>query len=136
MPCSVLSQSFLEVSCILQDLERLLRAPEPEPVQAPQPKQKEQQQQPQQPEQAQAPPPPQPQEEVQVGESIQAKKRDPLQMIKRTAPLLSAAKSESSPRPLGPLTTAAGADETCVWSRVGIAPLPILRLSSLRHSQP
>lgn len=121
-------QSIIHIKmtpCCPQDLERLLRAPEPEPVQSPPPKQ-EQQQQPQQAEQAQAPPTPQPQDDVQVGESIQAKKRDPLQMIKRTAPLLSAAKSESSPRPLGPLTTAAGADETCVWSRVGITPLPML----------
>ncbi len=109
---------------LAQDLERLLRQPEPEPVQAPAPKQEQQPEQ--HPEQAQAPPPPQAQpEQVQVGESIQARKRDPLKMIKRSAPLLSAAKSESIPRPLGPLTAAAGADETCVWNRV--------RSSSVSH---
>ncbi|KAK9852315.1 hypothetical protein WJX84_008608 [Apatococcus fuscideae] len=113
-------QEQLQSGTAVQDLERLLRQPEPEPVQAPPPKQEQQpEQHPDQADQAQAPPPPQAQpEQVQVGESIQAKKRDPLQMIKRAAPLLSAAKSESTPRPLGPLMAAAGADETCVWNRM------------------
>ncbi len=91
----------------------MLKAPAPEPVQSPPPQQQEEA-----PKQAPSPPPAQDPQPAQVGESIQAHKRDPMSMIKHAAPVLSAGKRESTPRPLGPLTAAASADETCVWNRV------------------
>lgn len=55
---------------------------------------------------------------AQVGQSIGQVTRNPLEMIKRDPPLLSADKSRAPARPLGPLLDAAGRDEACVWYRV------------------
>ena len=55
---------------------------------------------------------------MQLGQSVVTSRRNPLDMIKGTAPLLSQEKRQAPARPLGPLETAAGRDETCVWQRV------------------
>lgn len=63
-----------------------------------------------------------------VGSSIGMSGRNPLDLIKTDAPLLSEAKTTKSKRALAPLLEAAGRDETCVWYRVKLA---ILRMSPL-----
>lgn len=97
-----------------QELERLLRSPAPEPVQSPPPQQMDEVKPETEPEATKAPS----QDATSMGESIQAKKRDPLGMINRATPLLSAEKHETAPRPLSRLVAAASADESCVWNRV------------------
>lgn len=67
-------------------------------------------------------------EEVHVGSSIGMSGRNPLDLIKTDAPLLSEAKTSKSKRALAPLLDAAGRDEACVWYRVR----PMLS-SLLRH---
>lgn len=57
-------------------------------------------------------------EEVHVGSSIGMSGRNPLDLIKSDAPLLSEAKTSKSKRALAPLLDAAGRDEACVWYRV------------------
>lgn len=57
-------------------------------------------------------------EEVHVGSSIGMSGRNPLDLIKTDAPLLSEAKTSKSKRALAPLLDAAGRDEACVWYRV------------------
>lgn len=56
---------------------------------------------------------------LQLGASVVSGKRNPLEMIKGTAPLLSEEKKQAPARPLSALETQAGRDETCVWQRVG-----------------
>ena len=62
-------------------------------------------------------------EEVHVGSSIGMSGRNPLDLIKTDAPLLSEAKTSKSKRALAPLLDAAGRDEACVWYRVIPHPL-------------
>ena len=57
-------------------------------------------------------------QDVHVGDSMGMSARNPLDLIKSDAPLLSEAKSSKQPRALAPLVEAAGRDETCVWYRV------------------
>ena len=57
-------------------------------------------------------------EEVHVGSSIGMSGRNPLDLIKTDAPLLSEAKTTKAKRALAPLLDAAGRDEACVWYRV------------------
>ncbi len=57
-------------------------------------------------------------QDVHVGDSVGMSARNPLDLIKSDAPLLSEAKSSKQPRALAPLVEAAGRDETCVWYRV------------------
>lgn len=45
--------------------------------------------------------------------------RNPLDLIKTDAPLLSEATTSKAKRALAPLLDAAGRDEACVWYRVG-----------------
>ena len=61
-------------------------------------------------------------EEVHVGSSIGMSGRNPLDLIKSDAPLLSEAKTSKSKRALAPLLDAAGRDEACVWYRVSSEP--------------
>ena len=61
-------------------------------------------------------------EEVHVGSSIGMSGRNPLDLIKIDAPLLSEAKTSKSKRGLAPLLDAAGRDEACVWYRVSSKP--------------
>ena len=56
-------------------------------------------------------------EEVHVGSSIGMSGRNPLDLIKTDAPLLSEAKTSKAKRALAPLLDAAGRDEACVWYR-------------------
>ena len=48
--------------------------------------------------------------------------RNPLDLIKSDAPLLSEAKASKQASTLTPLIDEAGRDETCVWYRVSAAP--------------
>lgn len=57
-------------------------------------------------------------EEVHVGSSIGMSGRNPLDLIKTDAPLLSEATTSKAKRALAPLLDAAGRDEACVWYRV------------------
>lgn len=63
-------------------------------------------------------------EEVHVGSSIGMSGRNPLDLIKTDAPLLSEAKTSKAKRALGPLLEAAGRDEACVWYRVSLLTPP------------
>lgn len=56
-------------------------------------------------------------EEVHVGSSIGMSGRNPLDLIKTDAPLLSEATTSKAKRALAPLLDAAGRDEACVWYR-------------------
>ena len=59
----------------------------------------------------------------QVGESTVKRERNPLDMIKGAAPLLSQEKKQAPARALSALETEAGRDETCVWQRVSSSSL-------------
>ena len=65
-----------------------------------------------------APAPAPAKKDVHVGDSIGMAARNPLDLIKSDAPLLTEAKTSKQPKPLAPLVDEAGRDETCVWYRV------------------
>ena len=71
---------------------------------------------------AESKPEPAGKKEVHVGSSIGMSGRNPLDLIKTNAPLLSEAKTSKSKRALAPLLDAAGRDEACVWYRVSSRP--------------
>ena len=56
--------------------------------------------------------------EPELGESIGTRELNPLDLVKRTPPLLSEDKRRAPQRALGALEEAAARDETCVWQRV------------------
>jgi len=68
-------------------------------------------------------------QDVHVGDSMGMSARNPLDLIKSDAPLLSEAKSSKQPRALAPLVEAAGRDETCVWYRVRTCCCSVIRHS-------
>ncbi len=55
---------------------------------------------------------------VELGESMGIRTINPLDFVKRSAPLLSQEKNKAPERALGSLEDAAARDETCVWQRV------------------
>ena len=57
-------------------------------------------------------------QEVKLGESAGIRTINPLDFVKRSAPLLSQEKTKAPERALGRLEDAAARDETCVWQRV------------------
>ena len=71
-------------------------------------------------------------QDVQVGSSIGMSQRNPLDLIKSDAPLLSEAKTSKRARTLAPLLDAAGRDETCVWYRVRLLAHSLSPLLSCR----
>lgn len=77
---------------------------------------------------------------LQLGESVVQARRNPLDMIKSSPPLLSSEKRKAPQRPLRQLEDEAGSDHTCVWRRVSARALPKpfaeIQATSMRGSWP